>query len=169
MSGAPDALQVLDADASDVAPIVEIYNEVLATSTAIFSDEPVTAADMGARLAARRARGFPTIVAREGARVLGYASYGDFRAWPGYRTTVEHSVYVSAERRRGGVGTLLMGELIARARRAQMHVMIGGIDAENAPSLLLHERLGFERVGLLPQVARKFDRWLDLVLMQLML
>jgi phosphinothricin acetyltransferase len=169
VSGAAERLRIADADVADVPAIVSIYNDVLATSTAIFSDEPVTVADMSARLAARRERGYATIVARKGERVLGYASFGEFRSWPGYRTTVEHSVYVDASRRRAGVGMLLMGELIKRAAGAGMHAMVGGIDADNGASLALHERLGFERVALLPEVARKFDRWLDLVLVQLML
>ncbi|HMD56862.1 MAG TPA: GNAT family N-acetyltransferase [Solirubrobacteraceae bacterium] len=169
MSGPPERLRIVDADASDLPAMVAIYNEVLASSSAIFSDQPVTAAEMSARLDARRASGLPTIVAREAERVVGYASYGEFRPWPGYRSTVEHSVYVVAERRRGGVGRMLMVDLIRRARRAGLHAMIGAIDAENTPSLILHEGLGFRRVGLLPEVARKFDRWLDLALLQLML
>jgi phosphinothricin acetyltransferase len=162
-------VRVADAHAADAGSMVAIYNEVLATSTAIFSDQPLSEQEMRARLLARRERGHPTIVARSEGRVLGYASYGEFRPWPGYRTTVEHSVYVLADRRRAGVGTLLMRALIERAGHAGIHVMIGGIDADNTASLLMHERLGFERVALLGEVARKFDRWLDLVLVQLTL
>lgn len=161
--------EIVEADTRDVAAMVAIYNEVLATSTAIFSDEPVSVVEMRARVTARSERGFPTLMAREGERLLGYATYGEFRPWPGYRTTVEHSVYVAADSRRAGVGTMLMAELIARARAAGMHAMIGAIDADNEASLRMHELLGFERVGLMPEVARKFGRWLDLALMQLML
>jgi phosphinothricin acetyltransferase len=146
-----------------------IYNEVLATSTAIFSDEPISEADMRERVRARAARGFTTLVALDEERVLGYAGYGEFRSWPGYRTTVEHSVYVAAGCRRAGLGSSLMLELIASARAGGMHAMVGAIDAANEPSLQLHERLGFVRVGLMPEVARKFERWLDLALMQLTL
>ena len=146
-----------------------IYNEVLATSTAIFSDEPIAEEDLRARVQARAALGLVTLVAIDGERVLGYAGYGEFRAWPGYRTTVEHSVYVAADSRRGGLGRALMEELIERAREGGLHAMVGAIDAANEPSLRLHEQLGFVRVGLMPEVARKFERWLDLALVQLTL
>jgi phosphinothricin acetyltransferase len=109
------------------------------------------------------------IVARAEGEVAGFASYGAFRPWPGYRLTVEHSVYVAAPLRRRGAGRRLVVELLDRARADGMHVVVAGIDAANDASLRLHEGLGFEQVGRLPQVARKFDRWLDLVLLQLTL
>jgi L-amino acid N-acyltransferase YncA len=168
MSG-PGAARIVAARPGDVAAMAAIYNEVLAASTAIFSDEPITEAEMRARVDARAARGFVTLVALDGERVLGYAGYGEFRSWPGYRTTVEHSVYVAADSRRAGLGRALMDELIGSARAGGMHVMVGAIDAANEASLRLHERLGFVRVGLMPEVARKFDRWLDLALLQLTL
>ena len=109
----------------------------------------------------------PVVVARDGpGTVLGFASYGDFRPWPGYRSSVEHSVHVAAGHRRRGVGRRLVEELVERARRDGKHVMIAGIDRENDASLRLHEQLGFREVGRLPEVARKFDRWVDLVLLQ---
>jgi phosphinothricin acetyltransferase len=98
--------------------------------------------------------------------VIGFGSFGDFRAWPGYRTTVEHSVHVRADRRGRGTGTALLAALIERAAALGKHAMIAGVDADNAASLRLHERLGFTVVGRLPEVARKFDRWLDLVLLE---
>ena len=109
------------------------------------------------------------LVAREGGEVLGFGSFGEFRAWPGYRTTVEHSVHVSAAHRRRGVGSLLVRALIEDARALGFHVMIAGIDATNEASLALHRRLGFVEVGRFPEIARKFDRWLELVLLQLVL
>jgi phosphinothricin acetyltransferase len=109
------------------------------------------------------------IVAREAAAVTGFASYGDFRPWPGYRTTVEHTVHVAAAHRRKGIGRGLVQEILARAGSAGKHVVIAGIDAENEASLRLHERLGFEQVGRMREVARKFDRWVDLALLQLTL
>ncbi|HTO08466.1 MAG TPA: GNAT family N-acetyltransferase [Myxococcota bacterium] len=106
------------------------------------------------------------LVAAEGAEVWGFASFGDWRAWPGYATTVEHSVHVRADRRRSGVGRALLEALLPRARELDKHVCLGAIDAANEPSLRLHEKLGFERVAHFRQVARKFDRWLDLVFVQ---
>jgi phosphinothricin acetyltransferase len=158
-----------DATDADIPEIVAIYNDVIASSTAVFSDRPVTVQERLEWLSARRARGQPVIVARRQGAVAGFASYGDFRPWPGYASTVEHSVHVAAAARRRGIGRSLVQEIIARARHAGMHVVVGGIDAANEGSLRLHEQLGFEQVGRMPEVARKFDRWVDLVLMEIRL
>ena len=100
---------------------------------------------------------------------VGYASFGDWRAWDGYRHTVEHSVYVRTDQRGKGVGEALMHALIKRARRIGKHVMVAGIEAKNAGSIRLHEKLGFEHVGHLKQVGTKFGGWLDLLFLQLIL
>lgn len=109
------------------------------------------------------------LVLEEGAKVVGYASYGPFRAFDGYRGTVEHSVYVRTDLRGGGRGRALLSALILRARAQGLHVMVAAIEAENNASIILHQRLGFAAVGLMPQVGQKFGRWLDLLLMQLRL
>ena len=101
--------------------------------------------------------------------VLGMASYGDFRDsihWPGYRFTVEHSIHVRSDRRHDGLGRMLMEELLTRAARNGIHVMVAGIDADNGDSIRFHERLGFVEVARMPETGHKFGRWLDLVLMQ---
>jgi phosphinothricin acetyltransferase len=108
-------------------------------------------------------------VLEEGGKVVGYASYGPFRAFDGYRGTVEHSVYVRADLRGSGRGRVLLTALIELARSQGLHVMVAAIEAGNAGSLVLHRRLGFEAVGLMPQVGQKFGRWLDLLWMQLRL
>ena len=159
-----------DAGQEHLEGILGIYNDVIATSTAVFSDEQVTLEDRERWLAGRRTQGYPVLVALDAdGMVLGFASFGDFRTWPGYRTTVEHSVHVRADQRGRGIGTALMGALIERAGAAGKHAMIAGVDADNDGSLRLHERLGFTVVARLPEVARKFDRWLDLVLLELLL
>jgi len=161
---------VRDAGEEHLAGILAIYNDVIVTSTAVFSDEPLTLEDRARWLEGRRAGGYPVLVALDGGdEVIGFGSFGAFRTWPGYRTTVEHSVHVRADQRGRGVGTTLMRELIARAAALGKHAMIAGVDADNVASLRLHEGLGFTRVALLPEVARKFDRWLDLVLLELLL
>jgi L-amino acid N-acyltransferase len=162
-------MEIQDATHADLPAILAIYNDVIATSTAVFSDQPVTLERQREWLDGRRAAGYPVIVARQDGAVAGFASYGDFRAWPGYRHTVEHSVYVAAGRRGEGIGRQLVQELLERARRAGKHVVIAGIDAHNDASLRMHEALGFRQVGHLPEVARKFDRWLDLVFFELVL
>jgi len=159
-----------DAGREHLAGILAIYNDVIATSTAVFSDEQVTLEDRARWLEGRREQGYPVLVALDaGGAVVAFGSFGDFRAWPGYRTTVEHSVHVRADRRGQGLGSALVAALIERAAATGKHAMIAGVDADNAASLRLHERLGFERVALLREVARKFDRWLDLVLLELLL
>ena len=106
------------------------------------------------------------LVAKDASGVAGFASFGDFRAWPGYRYSVEHSIHVRADCRGTGVGAALMSPLLAEAGRIGKHVMIAGVDAANEGSLRFHERLGFSRVGTFRQVGWKFDRWLDLVFLQ---
>ena len=159
-------LEIRDAHEGDLPAILEIYNDVVATSTAIYRDEPATLDDRQSWFAARKADGQPVLVAVDGRAVVGVATFGGFRPWPGYRYTVEHSVYVRADRRGQGIGRALMDPLIERATALGMHVMIAGIDADNAASIRLHERLGFTKAAHLRQVGFKFGRWLDLVLMQ---
>ena len=162
-------LEIREAQEADLPAILDIYNDVVATSTAIYRDEPATLEDRRSWLAARRAEGQPVLVAVEGGEVVGFAGFGGFRPWPGYRFTVEHSVHVRADQRGQGVGAALMTPLIERAAALGMHVMIAGIDADNAGSIRFHERLGFTQVGHLREVGFKFGRWLDLVLMQRLL
>ncbi|HTU56623.1 MAG TPA: GNAT family N-acetyltransferase [Acetobacteraceae bacterium] len=157
---------IRDATEADLPGILAIYNDVIATSTAVYTEAPATLEDRRAWLEARAAGGFPVLAAVDGASVLGFASFGDFRPWPGYRHTVEHSVHVAAHARARGIGTALVAALLPRAAALGKHVMVAGIDAANEGSIRMHERLGFERAGLLREVGRKFDRWLDLLFMQ---
>lgn len=159
-------LAVRDATEADLPGLVAIYNEVIATSTAIYSSEPVTFANRLEWWRTRVAQGYPVLVAADASGVMGFASFGDFRTWPGYRFTVEHSVHVRADCRGQGVGTQLLQALLPRAAACDKHVMIGGVDAANAASIRFHERLGFTQVGHLREVGYKFERWLDLVFLQ---
>ncbi|NIY74038.1 N-acetyltransferase [Thalassospira sp. HF15] len=153
----------------DVPEILEIYNQVLRDSTAIYDDTPSTLDERHAWFEERQEKGFPVFVVEHDGRVLGFGSYGPWRTRWGYRFTVEHSVHVHIDHRGKGVGGVLVRALIAHAKQAGKHVMMGGIDAENVNSIRFHERFGFVEVGRARQVARKFDRWLDLVTMQLFL
>jgi L-amino acid N-acyltransferase YncA len=159
-------IQIQDATAAELGGIVAIYNEVIATSTAIYADEPVTLDERRAWWQARSAQGYPVLVATDPSGVVGFASFGDFRAWPGYRFTVEHSLHVRADCRGQGVGTQLLKALLPRAAACDKHIMIAGVDAANAASIRFHERLGFSQVGHLREVGYKFERWLDLVFLQ---
>ena len=99
------AVRILDAAESDLAGLLTIYNDLVATSTAIYSHLPVTLDDRRQWWRARVAQAYPVLVARDASGVVGFASFGDFRAWPGYRFTVEHSVHVRADARGRGFGT----------------------------------------------------------------
>jgi phosphinothricin acetyltransferase len=102
-------------------------------------------------------------------KLLGFASYGAFRAWPAYKYSIEHSIYVHHQHRGRGIGMLLLKELVGVATRQNYHVMIGGVDADNKASVALHEKLGFVRAGIIKQAGYKFSRWLDLSFYQLTL
>ena len=162
-------IEVRDASAADLPAILAIYNDVIATTTAVYQEDPATLEDRLAWWQGRLTHGYPVLVAADGGSILGFASFGDFRAWPGYRFTVEHSVHVRPDCRGQGVGHALMTVLLARGRALGKHVMMAGVDAENAGSIRFHERLGFERVGHLREIGFKFGRRLDLVFMQRML
>ncbi len=154
-----------DADEDDLPGILEILNEVIATSTAVFSEAPVTLEEQREWLHTRRRAGFPVLVVREADAVVAYASYGDFRPHSGYRTTVEHTVHVAPGCRRRGIGRALVERLLELAREDGRHVMVAGVDAANTPSIALHEQLGFVEVARMAEVARKWDRWVELVLL----
>ncbi len=162
-------MDIRNATEADLPAILAITNDAILHTTSSWNVHPTTLEARREWLAARQAAALPVLVADIDGIVAGFGSYGSFRAWDGYRLTVEHSIYVDAAFRRRGVGRLLLTALIDHATDAGMHVMMGVISADNEVSITLHEQFGFETVGRLPEVGRKFDRWLDLVLMQKML
>ncbi len=158
---------IRDANHGDIDEVAAIYNDAVTQTTAIWNEATVDAANRSAWLADRQRAGYPLLVAVDAQDgVLGYASFSDWRAWDGYRHTVEHSIYVRADRRGTGIGEALLVALIDRAREIGKHVMVAGIEAKNAGSIRLHEKLGFEHAGHLKQVGAKFGQWLDLVFLQ---
>jgi L-amino acid N-acyltransferase len=159
-------MQIRDAIESDFDQITAIYNDVLIHSTAIYNDRPATREDRLAWWKARNDQGYPVLVAADGVHIRGFASFGDFRAWPGYRFTIEGTVHIDSNFRGQGVGSALLQALIALATIAGKHTMIAGVDAENSASLRFLERFGFERVAHLREVGYKFDRFLDLIFLQ---
>jgi len=159
-------MQIRDAVQADFDQITAIYNDVLTRSTAIYNDRRATVEERISWWRSRIAQGFPVLVAADGGQIAGFATFGDFRAWPGYRFTVEGTVHIHASDRSKGIGTQLLNAILARARTLGKHVMIAGVDSENTASLRFLERFGFERVGHLKEVGYKFDRFLDLVLLQ---
>jgi L-amino acid N-acyltransferase len=149
--------------------ILAILNEVIANSTALYDYKPRTLESMAGWFATKAANRFPVIGAIDGGQLAGFASYGTFRAWPAYKYSVEHSVYIHRDHRGKGLGRMLMLQLIEAAIEQQYHVMIGAIDVSNASSIRLHEQLGFVHAGTIRQAGFKFGRWLDLAFYQRML
>ena len=165
----PDFL-VRDAVEADLPRISALYNALIPTTTVAWTETPESLDDRIAWFSARTGDGDATVVAAtDDGTVIGYAAFGPFRdnrKWPGYRTTVEHTIHVDADRHGQGVGRALIDALVERARAQGMHVMVGALDGANDASIRFHEALGFEAVARLPEVGRKFERWLDLVLVQ---
>ncbi|MEQ8842162.1 MAG: N-acetyltransferase family protein [Acidimicrobiales bacterium] len=161
-------ISIRDAVADDVAGITGIVNASIVDTTTIWRTEPYSLANRAAWFESQTAAGLPVLVANDDGVVVGFASYGPFRdneRLPGYRFTVEHSVYVDGAGSGRGVGRALMDELVARATAADVHTMVGAIDASNVGSLRFHEQVGFEEQGRLREVGWKHDQWLDLVFM----
>ncbi len=155
---------------ADLPAILGIYNDVIATSTAVYRDLPVTLDERLDWFRSRKRSGYPILVASSGEvgqrAILGFSTFGDFRSSYGYRYTVEHTVHIHAGHRGQGVGSQLLLALFPYAQMLGKHILIGGVDAENTGSIRFHERLGFERVAHFRQVGFKFDRWLDLIFLQ---
>ena len=161
---------IRDAVHADLPAIRDIYNDAVLNTTAIWNEQPVDLGNRQAWFSARQAQGYPILVVVNAEEVvLGYASFGDWRPFEGFRHTVEHSVYIRSDQRGNGLGPRLMDALVERARHGGKHVMVAAIESGNVASIRLHERLGFVTTGQMPQVGTKFGRWLDLTFMQLTL
>ncbi len=147
--------------------ILDIFNEAIANSTALYDYTPRAPESMTSWFATKRSNGFPVLGFEDDAgSLLGFASYGTFRAWPAYKYSVEHSIYVHRDHRGKGLGRKLLDAIVGAARERQVHTLIGGIDAANAASIALHVSLGFEHAGTIKQAGFKFGRWLDLAFYQ---
>jgi L-amino acid N-acyltransferase len=162
-------LLIRAATAADTEAINGLYNALIPTTTVAWTEELEPLSLRATWLAEQQAAGSPVLVAEVDGAVVGFASYDDFRdatKWPGYRFTVEHTVHVAQDRARQGIGRALMEALMARAVEQGKHSMIGAVDAENLDSIGFHRQLGFVEVARMPELGFKFDRWLDLVLLQ---
>lgn len=159
--------KVRDATPVDMAAVAEIYAHYVRTSAATFEVEPPTAEEMARRFENLQSHNLPYLVAERDGKILGYAYGGLYRVRWGYRYTIEDSVYIDPAYVGQGLGRLLLSELIERATELGFRQMIAVIgDSANATSIALHSQLGFRVIGALPSTGRKFDRWIDSVLMQ---
>lgn len=157
------------AQIADLPTITEIYNQAGVETTASYDLVPVSLDNRAEWLARHEARDHPVLVLEDQGQVVGYADYSYFRDKAGYAQTMEHTVYIAQGRRNLGGGRMLMGALIDHARGQGVHALVGVIDSENRESITFHQSLGFLEVGRMPEVGHKFGRWLDLIIMQLIL
>lgn len=160
---------ISNATPQDLTGILAIMNHNILHSTAVYDYAPKPDAFILQWYAEKTEAGWPVIVAKESNTVVGYGSYGPFRFKEGYKFTIEHSVYTAQGHHGKGIGKLIMQELIDLAKHGGYHCMIGGIDANNAGSIAFHKKFGFTEAGILKEAGFKFDKWLDLVFMQLIL
>jgi phosphinothricin acetyltransferase len=152
---------------TDLPQLLSIYNDIILHTTAVYDYEPHTQEMRKQWYETKKQQGLPVFVAEEGERILGFSSIGPFRAWAAYKYSVENSVYVAAEERGKGIGKLLIPPLIEATQKLGLHTIIASIDATNEVSLRLHKSFGFEEVAHFKEVGWKFNRWLDLKFLQL--
>lgn len=153
---------IRDAKPADAAEIAAFWAPQILETVVTFNSIPKTTEDVTAMIAERPCF---LVVEIDGA-VVGFASYDQFRGGIGYRHTMEHTIILAPQTQGRGAGRALMIALIEHARAADVHSLWAGVSAENAGGVAFHRKLGFEQVTVLREVGRKFDRWMDLVLMQ---
>jgi L-amino acid N-acyltransferase YncA len=162
-------MEIRDATPDDAAAIVAIYNHFVANTAISFEEEAVAESAMRQRIADVRESELPWLVAMVDGKLAGYAYASRWRARAAYRSSVESTVYLAPEQAGQGRGSALYAQLIARLREAGIHLVIGGIALPNAPSIALHEKMGFDKVAHFSEVGRKFERWIDVGYWQLRL
>jgi L-amino acid N-acyltransferase YncA len=164
-----NATTIRNAGEADLPAILDIYNDVILNTTAVYSEKPHTLQMRKDWYNDRLNNNFPVYVVEVDGKIAGFSSFGHFRAWPCYRYTVEVSVYVETLYRGRGISKMLLKSLIDRATAMNMHAMIAGISADNEISINLHRSFGFSEVANFKEVGYKFGRWLDLKFMELLL
>lgn len=162
-------ITIRQANENDLEAILEIVNYSILHTTANYNYDVQTLEIQTKWLQQKHEQNFPVIVATQDNEVIGFGTYGMFREKIGYQFTVEHSIYVAPHLIAKGIGKLLMSELIELAKKQKIHTMIGGIDASNTYSIDFHKKFGFTECGIIREAGFKFDRWLDLQFMQLLL
>ena len=163
-------MNLIRCDQAHAGPILDIFNDAILNSTALYEYKPRTPEIMAAWFETKKRGNFPVIgLVDEADELAGFGSYGTFRAFPAYKYTVEHSVYVAAKFRGRGAGKILLREVVRLAGEQNYHSLIGVIDSQNAVSIKLHQGLGFQHAGTIKQCGFKFGRWLDADFYQLLL
>ena len=162
-------MRIREAIEDDLPQLLEIYNDIILHTTAVYDYEPHTMEMRKQWFETKKQQKFPVFVAEENDKIFGFSSIGPFRAWAAYKYSVENSVYVAENSRGKGIGKMLIPPLIEAAKNLKLHTIIAGIDTSNDASLRLHKSFGFAEVAHFKQVGWKFGRWLDLKFLQLIL
>jgi L-amino acid N-acyltransferase YncA len=162
-------ITIRDATENDLQQMLDIYNEIIANTTAVFQYDLHTLDMRKEWFAQKQKENHPVFIAEENNEVVGFSTFGQFRNWQAYKHSVENSVYVRADQRGKGIGKLLLQPLIYTAKQMRVHTMIAGIVADNEASIILHIQFGFIEVAYFKEVGFKFDKWLDLKFFQLMI
>jgi phosphinothricin acetyltransferase len=160
---------IREAQRGDLDVILGIMNDAILNTTSIYDYSIRSNEFIETWFIKKKSDKMPVLVCEINEEVVAYGSYGIFRAWDAYKFSAEHSIYVRGNFQGQGIGTLLLVALIEYARKDGYHTMIAGIDAGNQKSCTFHKKLGFVEVGTFIEIGYKFDRWLNLVFMQLML
>jgi phosphinothricin acetyltransferase len=162
-------IEIRDAEQKDVGHILEIVNDAILNTTANYDYHPHDLDQQMQWYENLKSSGMPVIVAEADGEVIAFASYGSFRTKEGYKYSIEHSIYIQQSYRGKGIGSKLLDILIDRAKEQGFHTMVGVIDYDNKSSIHFHEKAGFIQTGILHEIGYKFDRFLDIVFMQLKL
>ena len=158
---------IREATPKDLSDILEIYNDAILHTTAVYTYKPQTLESRQIWYEQKKEEGYPILVFELDEKVVGFATFGPFRAWPAYKYSIEHSIYVDKNYRKKGIGTALLKELIAIAKEREYKTLIAGIDAQNEKSIDMHKNFGFVYSGTIKKAGLKFNRWLDLAFYQL--
>lgn len=153
---------------TDSQSLVDIYNQYISSSAATFEEMPITAEMMGQRIQ-KTLRQFPWLIFEVQGDILGYAFANEWKPRSAYRFTVESTVYIKAGQEGKGIGSALYERLIMELREMEVHAIIGGITLPNPASILLHEKMGFEKVAHFKQTGFKFNEWRDVGYWELLL
>ncbi|MCV2866484.1 GNAT family N-acetyltransferase [Albidovulum sediminicola] len=162
-------MTIRPAGPEDHSAILGLWNSFIRDTTVTFTSEEKTEAGLAALIDERRAAGREFLVAEAGGTFAGFATYAQFRGGNGYAHAMEHSIMLSPAVRGQGFGRQLMAAVEDHARAGGAHTLFAGVSGENPEGQAFHARLGFRTVARIPEVGRKFDRWLDLVLMMKLL
>lgn len=158
---------IREANEKDLKDILEIYNDAILNTTAIYAYKIQTLEDRKQWYEKKKQDGYPVLVFEKNDKVIGFATFGPFREWPAYKYTIEHSIYVHKDYRNQSIATKLMKEIIKIANKREYATLVAGIDAANEGSVKMHEKIGFKYSGTVTKAGFKFGKWLDLAFYQL--